>query len=366
MSERDLLLVTPDFPPNRGGVARYLSAFAAHFSNRIMVVAPIVTLQEETGAVSYPVIRQSLLFRFFWPRWLKTTFDLIRRRSSYRYVITSHVLPFGVAARVAQWITNKPYVVIVHGMDLRLALTSSQKKRLCERTLQNAYLVVANSNALAQELQQRFHLKNILVVYPSIDPSQAISSKPESTSLVFRLLTVSRLVERKGHDRVLTALAMLKLNGTLTSFQYDIIGSGPMQSALEQLVMELDLGSHVHFLGDVDDTALRNAYLNTDVFIMPVKDDPIDKEGFGMVFLEAALFEVPSISTNMSGVNEAIIDGQTGLLVLDNDLEAIAQSIALLAKDPVYRRTLGLNAKERTLREFTSDVQFGKLDPYLL
>ena len=366
MSDRDLILITPDFPPNRGGVARYLDALATHFSDRMTVIAPKLGSNESVPTAIYPVIRQSLLFRFFWPRWIKSTVDLIRRQSTYRYVLTSHVLPFGVAAMIAQWITHKPYLVIVHGMDLRLALNSSRKKLSCGRALNNAYLVVANSNALAQELQQLFGLKNILVVYPSIDPSQAVTTKAESTSSIFRLLTVSRLVDRKGHDRVLTALAMLKLNGTLTSFTYDIVGSGPTRAPLEQLVEELGLQGHVHFLGDVDDVTLRDCYMKADLFVMPVKDHPIDKEGFGLVFLEAALFELPSISTNMSGVNEAIIDGETGLLIADNDLEALAKSIMLLAQDSTYRRALGTAAKERTLRDFTADVQYGKLDPYLL
>jgi len=366
MIEKDLLLITPDFPPNRGGVARYLDALAVHFSDRITVIASELSQGDLAPVARYPVIRQSLLYRFVWPHWLKTTVDLIRRQSTYRYVITSHVLPFGVATLFAQWITHKPYVVIVHGMDVRLALKSSRKKQACGRALNNAYLVVANSNALAQELQQTFNLKNILVVYPSVDPKLAIQAKAESPSPLFRLLTVSRLVDRKGHDRVLTALAMLKLNGTLNAFQYDIVGSGPTRSALEQMVEELGLQGHVRFFGDVDDAVLRQCYTDADIFVMPVKDDPIDKEGFGLVFIEAALFELPSISTNMSGVNEAIVDGQTGLLIPDNDLEALAKAIALLAQDAAYRRALGTTAKERALRDFTTDAQYGKLDPYLV
>ncbi len=367
MIERDLLLITPDFPPNRGGIARYLDDLARHFSNRITVLAPLLQKNEINPVTLYAVVRQSLLFHFVWPHWFKTTWDLIQRRSTYRYVITSHVLPFGTAAYIAQVVTKKPYVVMMHGMDLRLALTSFRKKRVCEAVLRQAYLVVANSNALAEELFLQFGLSNVIVVYPSVDPLKAIITKPESSaSSPFRLLTVSRLVDRKGHDRVLTALAMLKLNGTLLAFQYDIVGSGPTKDALEQLVMELGLESHVRFLGDIPDDQLHLYYEEADIFVMPVKDDPVDKEGFGLVFLEAALFELPSITTNIRGVNEAVLHEVTGLLIQDNDLDMLAQSITLLSHDVVYRRALGVSAKERAVQEFCAEKQYGKLNPYLV
>ena len=366
MNERDLLLLTPDFPPNRGGVARYLRLLCDHFSNRVTVVAEKLPDATPEMVAEYPILRTELLSKIVWPRWIKSVYLFWKERKTYAYALTSHALPFGTAAMVAGWFTRKLYVVIVHGMDIRLGMKSGWKRSLLSQTLSNAYLVVANSNALAAELQTNFGLRNILVVYPSIDPKFVSASIAHDPLQPFRLLTVSRLVERKGHDRVLNALATLKLNGTLTNFQYDIVGTGPVQSNLEQLVEVLQLKSHVRFLGDIDDAALASEYASADVFVMPVKDDAIDKEGFGLVYIEAAAYGVPSIGTQMTGVNEAVLDKQTGLLVENGNMEELAGAILLLATDSAYRQTLGKAAQERARMEFSSETQFSKLDPYFV
>jgi glycosyltransferase involved in cell wall biosynthesis len=277
--------------------------------------------------------------------------------------VTSHVIPFGTAAMIAKRFTKKPYLVITHGMDVRLALRS--KKTLTAHILSNAHLVIANSNALAQELQKEFGIKNILTMYPAIDPSFFVN-KPKVPSDIFRLLSVSRLVDRKGHERVLHALALLKVNGSLSAFCYVIVGDGPTRTSLEMLVHELNLDTHVFFKGDVSDQELQLCYVDTDVFILPVKDDPIDKEGFGMVYLEAAGYGIPSIATRMSGVDEAVLDQQTGLLVSDGNIEELVRAILILAKDSVLRDQLGAQAQMRVLTEFTPDAQFSKLEPYLV
>ncbi|OGL98026.1 hypothetical protein A2318_02120 [Candidatus Uhrbacteria bacterium RIFOXYB2_FULL_45_11] len=361
MNDRDLLLITPDFLPSRGGVARYLGLFAEYFSKRLRVVAPPLESKPEI-ATSYLLERKPLLSKLIWPKWITSVLLLVHESKTYRVVITSHVIPFGTAAMVAKWFTKKPYIVITHGMDVRLAVRS--KKSLTTRVLSGAYLVIANSNALAQELQQTFGLKNILTLYPSVDPAlvlKATKTVPE----VFTLLSVSRLVDRKGHERVLQALALLKLNGSLSAFCYVIVGDGPMRQTLETLAIELQLESNVVFKGDVSDEELRNAYANADVFVMPVKNDSIDKEGFGMVYLEAAAYGVPSIATRMSGVDEAVLDRETGLLIDDGNIEALAGSILLLANDQALREQLGSAARTRVTTEFTPAVQFSKLEPYL-
>lgn len=362
MSDRDVLLITPDFLPSRGGVARYLGLFADYFANRIHVIASPL----EKGIEIVPIYlfeRKQLLSKRIWPRWMTSVLLLVRESKSYRCVITSHVLPFGTAAMVAKWFTKKPYIVMTHGMDVRLALRS--KRSLTARVLSNAYLVIANSNALAQELQQEFGLKNILTIYPSVDPT-FIPSATNVASSVFRLLSVSRLVDRKGHERVLQALALLKLNGSLNAFRYTIVGTGPMRQSLESLAIELEIGSQVVFKGDLTDEDLRAAYGVADVFVLSVKNDPIDKEGFGMVYLEAAAFGVPSIATRMSGVDEAVLDRETGLLVDDGNIEALAGAILLLANDVSLREQLGVAARTRVVTEFTPQAQFSKLEPYLV
>lgn len=363
MSERDLLLITPDFPPNRGGVARYLSLFAKHFEKRIRVISVPVSSANDVQS-SFPILRKPLLSNMIWPKWL-TAVQLLRKESTdARCVITSHVLPFGTAAMFAKRFTHKPYVVIVHGMDVRLAIRS--KKTLTKNVLSNAHLVIANTNALAAELQQTFGLQNILVVYPPIDPSFLNITNQKMPSANVRFLTVSRLVERKGHERVIQALAILKMNGSLLNFHYSIVGEGPKRTELETLVAELELSSYITFHGDISDEKVRDEYTSADIFVMPIKDDPIDKEGFGMAYIEAAAFAVPSIATRVSGVDEAIVDGETGMLIEDGNIEQLANTMLQLAQNAELRTRLGIAAQTRAKTQFTSEAQFSKIDPYLV
>jgi glycosyltransferase involved in cell wall biosynthesis len=372
MTPNRLLLLTQDFPPKKGGVARYLQLLVNHFAPRITIIT--------TG----------LFFRFFWPKWFASVLLLIKQNAHYDIAITSHVLPIGTAMWVASWITKKPYAVIVHGFDVHLAASRPFKRLLAQQILAHARVVVANSEALAREVTIRFHIPLPIKVYPCIenvprshndnnseksrygrargnngDQSVVPEARPSQfLANSFQILTVGRLVRRKGHAQTLMVLSRLKQTGRMPEFQYIIAGDGPMRQTLENMAGQLHL-DEVNFLGEVTDEVKNQLYAQADLFVMPVLDDPIDKEGFGLVFLEAALASVPSISTKIAGVDEAILDGKTGILVAPGNLEALASAIMQLATDRMYRKKLGAQAKERVETEFTCQQQFSKLEPYL-
>ncbi|MBI4592185.1 glycosyltransferase family 4 protein [Candidatus Uhrbacteria bacterium] len=364
MSEKKILLITPDFPPNEGGVARYLQTVAEHLKDRIEVLAdPHPAWNSFDPNTGYPIYRAPLLSRFVWPRWLKTVQYLWTYRTRYDLVLTSHVLPIGSAAFIAKKLTGTPYIVFVHGMDVRLA-SSHRKRRLATRVLQGARLVVANSQALARELVRDFGIKEVLVVYPCLFSSSFPPFSPHSPVHPFSLLTVSRLVERKGHTHVLNALAHLRGTGELGEFVYHIVGEGPMEASLRSMVDTLGLSSHVMFHGKVSDEERQRLYQESDVFVMPVSQDSIDKEGFGLVYIEAAAAGLPSIATRVEGVDEAVIDQQTGLLLESQDERLLAGAILTLAKSPELSSGLAAQAREHA-KTFTCQIQMSKLDPYL-
>jgi phosphatidylinositol alpha-1,6-mannosyltransferase len=201
-----------------------------------------------------------------------------------------------------------------------------------------------------------------IVVYPCLEtvaPVQKIEHEPR------RLLTISRLVQRKGHERVFEALAELKRRGHADGIEYHIAGTGTYEVVLREQVSALHLQELVIFHGDVDETERTRLYASCDVFVMPVVKDPIDKEGFGLVYLEAAAHGLPSIATRIVGVDEAVIDGVTGVLVDDNDIQALATTIDHLLNDRNERERLGTAGRERAIREFLCSDQFAKLEAYL-
>lgn len=355
-----LLLMTLDFPPRQGGVARYLHALALFFKNEILVIAvPEKGSMAFDQSEEYPIKRRQLLYKLIWPRWLKAIRLLVTRQEQYDQVLVSHILPLGTAAWLAKIFTQKPYMVLLHGMDASLAKRSPWKKWLTQQVLRNAKIVITNTQALKRELETDYRLSSVVVVYPPLSVPPAIYQQPRHDHR-FRLLTVSRLINRKGHARVLKALARLKKEGRLTEFNYHIVGDGPMAPELRQLATNLDLAENVSFEGQVSDQDLARLYSNCDVFVMPTVADKIDREGFGMVYIEAGFFGLPAIATSHQGVDEAVLDQQTGLLVPDGNLEALASAIIKMT-NPALRQQLGRQAKTRAQTEFTPQAQFSKL-----
>ncbi|MFH1252899.1 MAG: glycosyltransferase family 4 protein [Candidatus Uhrbacteria bacterium] len=355
-----ILLLTLDFPPRTGGVARYLEALAKFFHKEILVFAvPEQGSEDFDASAEYPIERHDLLWKKIWPRWLKTVWLLIQKKDKYKTVIVSHVLPLGTAAWLAKFFTGKPYIVIVHGMDVALAGELRRKKWLVGKILRGARVVVTNSIVLAEEVKRDFGVKSTEVVYPGIKNSNHLRLDRALNGQGLNLLTVSRLVPRKGHPRVLQALA--KIKDQIPNLQYRIVGDGPMKEALQKTVADLGLSSIVKFAGLLSDAELAEVYEQADLFVMPTVADSVDREGFGIVYLEAAVHGVPSIATDQPGVDEAVLNNQTGLLIPDGDIEALSEAILHLWGDPEERRRLGSNAQKWVLEEFTWKKQLEKL-----
>lgn len=369
---KKLLLLTLDFPTRTGGVARYLAGLASVFKNEIRVIAaPEERCEAFDATAPYEVTRQELLYKIFWPRWLKSTRLLISEAKKYEIVIVSHLLPLGTAAWLAKFFTNKPYIIVVHGLDVSLTLLSPRKRWLAGKVLRGAKVVVTNSMALSEEIKKDFRVKETVVIYPSLK-NRNIHIKPDPPSLGFGgrsrsliveenfvLLTVSRLVPRKGHIRVFKAMA--ELQNQIPNLRYRILGDGPALGDIIRTANELGVYDLVHLSGRVTDTEIAEAYDKADVFVMPTIADEIDREGFGTVYLEAAAHGLPSIASKLPGVDEAVIDGQTGLLVPDGDIKALKEAILRLYKNPDERHRLGEAGKKRAFEEFIAEKQFEKL-----
>ncbi|MEK7105619.1 MAG: glycosyltransferase family 4 protein [Patescibacteria group bacterium] len=368
---KTFLLLTLDFPPRRGGVARYLYELAAYYHDKIIVVvSPEKESMEGDSAAEFELHRQHLLARFGWPKWVKAFVPLIRYHHKTKVNLVSHILPLGVVALFYKRFTKKPYIIFLHGMDFALARRNGWKQKLTRQVLREAHVVVANSETLAREVLGFVKPRELDVIYPCLsaeliakargfhrDTSVAAHTKEKP----LELLTVARLVPRKGHAHVLDALALLVSEHRIGSLHYTIVGSGPLISELEAHTKKLKLEEHVTFVQNANDVELIKHYERADLFIMPTEHLGKDIEGFGTVYVEAAAFGLPSIASDLPGVNEAVLDNETGLLVPSASVTDLAEAIERLAGDPALRIKLGEAGKARALSEFTADVQFAKL-----
>ncbi|MCR4312524.1 MAG: glycosyltransferase family 4 protein, partial [Candidatus Uhrbacteria bacterium] len=330
-----VLLPTLEYAPERGGIARYLAAIVRTFPNDIQV--------EHWST---------------WPGYVVALRTLWTKRGTYDQLLVSHVLPIGTVAWLLWPLTRKSYVVILHGMDFDLARRNVWKRWLLRRIL-GCSAIIVNSKALASEVtafigssKTPVHVISPCVSDELVEASVLVGRQPVADRPL-TLLTVSRLVERKGHLKVIRALV------NFPDVRYRIVGDGAMRNQILNLAKSLGVQDRVEILQSLPDGKLPEVYRQSDVFVMPTMRTQTDREGFGTVYLEAQLFGVPVVATKQPGVDEAVLDGTTGLLT-DESQESFEAALGRLLKDADLRARFGATGRERVLREFTREHQMGK------
>jgi phosphatidylinositol alpha-1,6-mannosyltransferase len=171
------------------------------------------------------------------------------------------------------------------------------------------------------------------------------------------LLTLSRLVSRKGHDLVIHALP--EILRAVPRALYVIAGppNPPYEARLRALAQELGVGDALLFLGYVRPDEMADLYSAADVYVMASRTQSGDDnfEGFGITYLEANACGVPVVGADSGGVADAIVDGETGYLVPQDDAPALATRLTTLLADPVTAHRMGVAGRARVEREFTWD-----------
>ncbi len=155
-----------------------------------------------------------------------------------------------------------------------------------------------------------------------------------------RILTVGRLVEKKGHTFSIRAVAELIRKGF--SIRYTIAGDGPLREELHKLVISLGIESNVIFCGEQTQAEIIKLYENSHLFVLSsVTASNGDKEGQGLVLQEAQACGLPVVSTLHNGIPEGILDGTSGYLVPEQDIESLANAIEKLIIDPLQWEQMG-------------------------
>jgi phosphatidylinositol alpha-1,6-mannosyltransferase len=317
----------------------------------------------QTTIPGVPVQRMPFTFRearrsasvIRWARWSA-------REVRNRQITLVHVGNIRPAGYIAVWLNLRlgvPYLIYVHGADLcreERKCRDSRIKRLGSRMIfGRAKAVVANSRHTATKARQllaRLGIEDreiVRVVHPGTDPGRFRPQDPaeRSARLTSRpgagpvLLSVGRLVSRKGFDTALEAVA--RLAPRYPGLVYVIAGTGPDRGRLERNAASLGIASRVRFLEDVPEEALPELYAESDIFVMLSRDEPEveEVEGFGIVYCEAAAAGLPVVAADSGGVADAVRHGVNGFLVPPRDPVAAAAALASLIDDPDLRRAMG-------------------------
>jgi phosphatidylinositol alpha-1,6-mannosyltransferase len=187
---------------------------------------------------------------------------------------------------------------------------------------------------------------------PGVDPPAGASETlpRHGTGSPPRLLTIARLEPRKGIDVVLRALPALARDHADVS--YDIVGKGDDGGGLMRLADQLGISQRVRFHGYVSEEEKAPLLRRATLFLMPNRREPGSVEGFGIVFVEAAAFGVPSIAGHDGGTSDAVPHEQTGLLVDGADARSVETAILRLLTNSEERERMAVAAHRRFWNEF--------------
>ena len=177
-------------------------------------------------------------------------------------------------------------------------------------------------------------------------------------------MTISHLIERKGHELVLRSLKnIIKYNNDI---HYIIVGQGEYEQVLKKIVIELDLMKYVTFTGFVKNEKIPQ-YMNAcDIFVMPNRQINKDFEGYGIVFIEANACLKPVIGGNSGGVPDAVINYKTGLLVNPDNVDDLTDKMQLLLDDDKLSNLLAINGFHRVISELNWENVISKINRIIL
>ena len=245
--------------------------------------------------------------------------------------------------------TDKKKYCLIHGKEINHPQGSSLNKRAI-KVLNNVEKVIANSEyTKSLAINNGVNRELVKVINPGINSAKELDKNSlEKVESLFkiktpRLITVSRFDKRKNHEKVIMALRNLKQ--IYPDIVYICIGYGDEEKNIKSLVEELNLNTQVMFFKDISDN-LKNALVaKSDIFIMPSVIHKTSVEGFGIAYVEAAQYGIPSIGGKDGGASDAIDHNKTGMICDGNNLDEIYASLNSMIENKKYLE-LGKNAKE--------------------
>lgn len=226
--------------------------------------------------------------------------------------------------------------------------------RMLHEKLRGAAFVVATTDYCASRLismtSEEFRHK-IHTVVLGIDPEYGIDCVQRSAATSRLILSIGRLVEKKGFDYLLKSLVLLKARGLFPKCV--LIGDGPEKGKLQAFVEEFALGDSVTFAGALPNEKVLEYLGPENILVAPsVYADDGERDGIPTVLIEALICEMAVVSTRISGIPELIEDQGNGILVPARDEKAIADAIQELLENPGLRREYGLRGAEKVRAEF--------------
>lgn len=355
------LLITNDFPPRVGGIQRTLEALVRQLpSDRVTVFCPGWDgAPEFDRAAPYRVLRQPE--RFLWPTpEVAARVTEAARSCEAEVVLFGATYPLGVLGPgLAR--RGAPYLSAAHGFEYWLSIAPGAHAMMRRATALASRVPVMCSEFIARVVRTAVPARvPVSVMYPGADteafrPDLTVQDLRERHALDDRpvVVCVSRLVARKGQDVLIRGLASVRRR--VPGATLVVVGDGPDRRRLEAMAAEVAPPGSVVFTGQVSEEDLPRYYRLGDVFAMPCRNRlaGFEVEGWGNVFIEAAACGRPVVVGDSGGAREALVDGETGILVDGTRIEEVASAVGDLLADPARAHAMGRAGRARVERRYT-------------
>ncbi|HUJ95309.1 MAG TPA: glycosyltransferase [Terriglobales bacterium] len=289
--------------------------------------------------------------RFLFAR-IFSEIERLHRRQPIDLIHAHSALPCGHAAYLLSRELGIPFVVSVHGLDAYFSrqvggLSGAWCGRVASLVYREAKDVICVSEKIRDQVMSRLgNVTHTNVIYNGVDPDIFFPANGDSETI----LSVGSLIETKGHEQLLRALA--SVHKAHPAVNCDIVGEGPEQKRLQKLSAELGLANRVRFLGRLSRSQVAEAMRRCKLFALPSR-----YEGLGCVYVEAMCSGKVAIGCRGQGIEEVIQHGVNGWLVSPRDVQELANALSFLLQQDNLRRRMGEAARQTILQHYTLEHQ---------
>ena len=344
------LIVTRNFPPDVGGMQILMAGLSENLLNHGPVKVftyeyPNSNVYDKKSPIDIERVKGIKLFRKY--RKANLVNDFINRNPNIRAIITDHWKSLELVK--TEYLRKTKSLCLLHSKEINHEIDSLLNKRLIKSTNKADY-IIANSNFTKNlAIKVGIDPSKIHIIFPGIEKPKLIENVTKiKAEKIFedsfpKIITVSRLDKRKGHDKVLMLIKNLKPK--FPKIKYISIGFGNEENSLLKLTKELNMEKEVIFLKDIDYNLKIALIAESNLFLMPSRIEKKSVEGFGISFIEAASYGVGSIGGKDGGASDAIAHNKTGLICDGNDLNSIYDSVVNFFKDENFVK-YGKNAQK--------------------
>ena len=291
--------------------------------------------------------------------------QVILKHRTFRPDIIHCPFSFGwdtlMIAQLAKQYPNVPYTVTFRAREFYTTIEDKAFRAYRAAILEKASARIAISKVNQELLATSYpFIKNPPVVHSSIDPNFFFPTYRSPKAECFQIVSVARLVRKKGLKYLIEACSILRREGL--DFHCRIIGEGILSKELREQISRLSLKDYVCLEGPYTPIKIREILGHTDVFVLPcIIDVTGDRDMLPNSLKEAMAMQCAVITSNISGIEELIQNGENGILVPANDSAEIANAISNLMEDQALRTSIGISARRKIVSDFNIEIEANKL-----